>query len=166
MLLKLFPNPYHVLDHEHRLAGALPEAQGNRPSFVMPHRRHIGAELLMTEGSYTPDSDAHGQPDVQSTSDTWWKFSVEPVVVDATDPKVRAYYVTSIRDGEVFACEDGNPPLVALARARAKAIDHHELKLTSAQLPIEMWRHQFALDEQVESTEVPVEKTAEPKKEG
>lgn len=140
-------NPYAHIDANGRLAGATPMGELPRSTSTPPVREYVGATRVLL------DLDKAGRGVGASQlprAEYMWKWSGEPVVVDATGP-LGAYYQQRIASGEVFAAsEKDGLPLVALARARKAALEQFKAE-QGQDADTSEWAEQFPLDDQVEA---------------
>lgn len=125
--IRVYANPYAVLDQDGRPAGAVmfdPVDHHAYASDAAP-RRYVGAELD-TEKTVVLQKAAEGsaQGDIQ---DTVWKFSDEAVTVPLSH-----YYLGLVRAGELFAADEDTaehagveyvPRAKALEASKRKALD-------------------------------------------
>lgn len=121
--LRVYPNPYHHLDHEGRPCGVLPwEPEGDGVT-TFDSRRFVGATLQAVITKKFPKGDAR-----QTEQDTTFIFSDEAVQVNDTP-----YYRRAIKSGEIFAADADTArraavpfmePTLALTNAKAGALHH------------------------------------------
>lgn len=138
----LFANPYFQLDHRDRLAGACPMPEPVRPAGPTPPlRRHVGASLEMTAGSYVPENPAAG---LDAQADTFWLFSPDPVLAEGHE---HFWQHRLTAPAEAIASLDGSedPPIAELAAERLACIDRHVASYGS-EPDTSTWAAQFAID--------------------
>lgn len=141
--MKLYPNPYHHLDHKGRLAGACPM----EPTHRAGTRAYVCAEMLcVNKAELDDDKSLKDDPDARGMREHHgFTFSVEPMNISA-DPGW--YYMQRARSGEVFAPRDGKPPMALWAFARAKAAA--EWSAQHGESPdFAVWAEQWPLDAQI-----------------
>jgi hypothetical protein len=154
--IKVHANPYSVLDHKGRLAGALLIAEPRRSTATVPTRQFVGAKLevvsvetLSNHISPTGERYARGHGMPQGTrTDNEFIFTGEPMEVDASG-SMGAFYAHALKDGSIFeAGADGSAPLEKLARARLAAIAQRKAEMGEAPATTD-WERQFPLDLEV-----------------
>lgn len=143
--IKLFPNPYHHIDHKGRLAGIAFELEAVRDGRAVARHRLIGAKLTMVDGSYVPDTvdrNIEGLG-VLGHGDVFHLFNDEPVEVVCADEHVGPYQFQA-KNGELFIADD--VPLEGLAAARLDAIAKFVAAYGKAP-DTTTWGFQFPIDE-------------------
>lgn len=155
--IRVYPNPYHVLDARSQLAGACREGEEVRAGEAMPLDRYVGAVREVLQ--YEPQRSATQQ----SRTQLRFIFDTQAHVVPF-EREMQAYYVARIRCGEIFqivgegqvkAWEKGKETKVslleALAKARLKAFDDYAAAYGS-EPDTSSWAAQFAPDAEVAET--------------
>lgn len=132
--MKIYPNPYHHLDHKGRLAGACPMEPAHRAG----QRSFVCAELVLV-GKEERKGDPRGDREEYA-----FTFSAEPMSISA-DPGW--YYMQRARSGEVFAPRDGKAPMAEWRAARAAAIA--KAKAEGTEPDTSGWAAQFPLDKDI-----------------
>lgn len=145
--LKVFANPYGHLDHEGRLAGRVqfdPTHAGGSFQFIGARFHAEHTKIL----EVFPDGDARGS----HIQDTVYEFGSEVVTIPES-----TYHQDAIRNGEIFAAEDGSVPWLKLARARLAALARWEDNYGEGP-DTSMWAELFPLDADVQKVAVAIGK--------
>lgn len=137
--IRVYANPYAVLDHEGRPACVVMYDPVQHHAYASNEepRRYVGASLC-PEGTriYQKAAEGSAQSDLQ---DTVWKFSDEAVSLPLSH-----YYLAHVRSGELIAADyetaehagiEFVEPRAALEAAKAKALEGWRIERPRRPLP-------------------------------
>ena len=139
--MKVYPNPYHCLDHTGRLAGACPMEPTHRAGM----RTYVCASLVSLNRAELNDNKTLDADTRDAREHHGFVFSAEPLAITA-DPGW--YYMQRARAEEVFMPRDGKPPMAQWAAVRWRLVTDWRARFGSDP-PVDKWAEQWPLDAQI-----------------